>query len=301
MAEILIISGKGGTGKTSLTAAFAHLAQNAIVCDLDVDTPNLHLLLKPRIQQQTEFIAGHEAVIDPDLCDGCGQCQRLCAFNAIDGENGPYRVDAVRCEGCRVCVAFCPQQAIAFNAKRCGYWSLSETRFGSMVHARLLPGEENSGRLVTLLRQEARRLAEQKGIDLILSDGAPGIGCPVISSLSGTDLAVVVTEPTPSGMHDLQRALDLCRHFKVPAAVIINKADLLLQKSKQIESWLKARDYALLASIPYDLALTRAMIAGKVITEMPPSRATRSIRHAWQRIKQTINAQLKTTATTTRM
>jgi MinD superfamily P-loop ATPase len=294
MAEILIISGKGGTGKTSLSAAFAHMAQAAIVCDLDVDTPNLHLLLKPRIQQQTEFIAGHQAIIDNAICDGCGQCEQLCAFNAIDGQDGQFSVDTIRCEGCRVCVTFCPRQAIAFEAKRCGHWYLSQTRFGPMVHARLLPGEENSGRLVTLLRQQARRLAQLKGIELILSDGAPGIGCPVISALSGTDLAVVVTEPTPSGMHDLQRVLDLCRHFKVPAAVIINKADLLLQKTRQIIAWLKAHDHPLIATIPYDLALTRAMIAGKVITEESPSQATRPICEAWQTIQQMLNAELKT-------
>ena len=226
MREIIIISGKGGTGKTSLTGAFAHLADNKVICDLDVDAPDLHLLLQPAQERREEFYSGHEAVIDGEKCDGCGLCATLCEFGAIRENGAGFVVDPIRCEGCKVCVAFCPAAAIRFPERHCGQWYVSSTRFGPLVHAQLFPGAENSGRLVMVLKQQARELAKSRGADLVLCDGAPGIGCPVISSLSGADLAVAVTEPTPSGRHDLERVAALCRHFQTTFAVIINKYDL---------------------------------------------------------------------------
>jgi len=267
MVEIIVISGKGGTGKTSLTGALAHLASGKVICDLDVDAPDLHLLLGPEHDSVEEFYSGHQAVIDPARCTDCGQCLERCRFGAIlRTESGPS-IDPLKCEGCKVCVEFCPEGAIDFREKHCGQWYISRTRFGTLVHAQLFPGEENSGRLVALLRQKARELAEARGLDLILADGAPGIGCPVISSLAGTDLAVVVTEPTPSGQHDLERVIDLCAHFNIPAGVIINKFDLNQSLSRRIKAFCAQRRVKVLAELPHDPAVTEAMVRGRVITE----------------------------------
>lgn len=284
MREIVIISGKGGTGKTSLTGAFAHLASNKVICDLDVDAPDLHLLLQPSRQREEEFHSGHEARIDEALCDQCGDCAARCRFQAIDQGPAGYRVDPLRCEGCKVCVTFCPVQAIEFPQKFCGQWYISTTRFGPLVHAQLFPGEENSGRLVMLLKQQAQELARARGLELVLCDGAPGIGCPVISSLSGTHLAVAVTEPTPSGRHDLERVADLCEHFQTRFAVIINKHDLNPDVSTGIEAFCRSRDYPVLARLPHDPVVTRAMVQGQVVTELPDTAIGRELRRTWQRI-----------------
>jgi len=286
MPEILVISGKGGTGKTSLTAAFAHLAQEQVICDLDVDAPDLHLLLRPQHQRVEEFISGHEAVIDPQRCTDCGLCQKMCRYRAIERVEGLPRVIPNRCEGCKVCVHFCPEQAIDFPQSHCGTWYISQTRFGPMVHARLLPGAENSGHLVALLRDQAKELAQNQGRRTIICDGTPGIGCPVISSLSGTDLAVVVTEPTPSGRHDLERVMELCRHFRVPAAVIINKADLNPDQSREIEAYCRREEITLAARLPFDPAMTQAMLEGKAITEYQDNGLAGRIGQAWQIINQ---------------
>ncbi len=286
MPEILVISGKGGTGKTSLTAAFAHLAQEQVICDLDVDAPDLHLLLRPQHQRVEEFISGHEAVIDPQRCSDCGLCQEMCRYRAIERVEGRPRIISNRCEGCKVCVHFCPEQAIDFPQSHCGTWYISQTRFGPMVHARLLPGAENSGHLVALLRDQAKELAQNQGRRTIICDGTPGIGCPVISSLSGTDLAVVVTEPTPSGRHDLERVMELCRHFRVPAAVIINKADLNPDQSREIEAYCRREEITLAARLPFDPAITQAMLEGKAITEYQDNGLAGRIGRAWQIINQ---------------
>ena len=228
MREITIISGKGGTGKTSLTAAFASIAKNHIVCDLDVDAADLHLLLAPKQIKTERFISGNEAKIDLSICERCGKCEELCQFDAIHSSptlKGPV-VDPIRCEGCGVCVQFCPEGAIQFPSKICGEWYQSITSFSPMIHAQLFAGEENSGLLVSLLRQKAKERVQKDGLDIMLCDGSPGIGCPVIASLTGTDLAVIVTEPTPSGLHDMERVFELCKHFNVSAQVIINKYDL---------------------------------------------------------------------------
>lgn len=289
MREIVIISGKGGTGKTSLTGAFAHLATEKVVCDLDVDAPDLHLLLRPSRERVEEFHSGYEAQIDPEKCERCGLCASLCRFGAIREREQGFTVDPLLCEGCKVCVAFCPAGAIRFPLKHCGRWYVSSTRFGPMVHAQLFPGAENSGRLVMILKQQARELAKAQGKDLILCDGAPGIGCPVISSLSGTHLAVAVTEPTPSGRHDLERVADLCGHFRVAFAVIINKYDINAEETARIETLCQERGYPLLARLPHDPIVTRAMIQGLAVTELPESDFSRDLRQTWARIEELVH------------
>jgi MinD superfamily P-loop ATPase len=284
MHEILVISGKGGTGKTSLTSAFAHLAGGKIICDLDVDAPDLHLLLHPEHRECNDFYSGYEARIVADRCQTCGICQEMCRYDAIDpGESHPV-INQLKCEGCKVCVEFCPHDAIDFTAKHCGTWFRSDTRFGPMMHAQLFPAEENSGRLVALLRQKAKEIATEMDLPLILSDGPPGIGCPVISAISGVYLSVIVTEPTPSGLHDLERIASLCDHFSIPVAVIINKSDLNAQIARQIKTVCRRRGYTLAAELPHDPVFVQAMVAGKAVTEFSDGAATRAVVQAWERI-----------------
>jgi MinD superfamily P-loop ATPase len=284
MPEILVISGKGGTGKTSLTAAFAHLAGDSILCDLDVDAPDLHLLLQPETRQKHDFYSGHEASIQPDHCNGCDICRQVCHFDAVRPGAPTPEIDPLKCEGCRVCVEFCPDKAIAFTSRHCGTWFESDTRFGPMVHAQLFPGEENSGRLVALLRKTANEMARITKESLILSDGPPGIGCPVISALSGVHLAVIVTEPTPSGIHDLERIASLCDHFSVPVAVIVNKFDLSATMTREIEAFCLERDHRVVARLPHDPVFVHAMVQGNTVTEYTDGEAGRQIRQAWDAI-----------------
>jgi MinD superfamily P-loop ATPase len=288
MREIIVISGKGGTGKTSLTGAFAHLASNKIICDLDVDAPDLHLLLRPSREREEDFYSGYEARIDAEKCNRCGLCASMCQFGAIHENERGYAVDPLRCEGCKVCVAFCPEEAVGFPQKHCGQWYASSTRFGPLVHAQLFPGEENSGRLVMVLKQQARELAKSRGAELVLCDGAPGIGCPVISSLSGAHLAVAVTEPTPSGRHDLERVAELCRHFQIPFSVIINKHDLNPDETGRIEASCREGSAPVLARLPHDPMVTKAMVQGLVVTELPEADLSRELRLAWTRIEELV-------------
>ena len=292
MREIIVLSGKGGAGKTSLTAAFAALAQKTVVCDLDVDAPDLHILLEPKDTVREDFFSGHEAQIDPNLCDNCGLCRELCRFDAIAEYSDASVVDPRRCEGCKLCVTMCPRQAIAFIPRRCGFWAEAGTRFGPMVHARLDPGGENSGRLVALLKQKARALAAHEGCDTVLCDGAPGIACPVISSLSGAHLAVLVTEPTPSGSHDLKRVASLCDHFRVPAAVIVNKADLNPEETAHIEAYCQEHGYTLLGRLPHDRSVTAAMVAKQTLPEHGGPLAD-DIARLWQAITSLAHAARK--------
>jgi MinD superfamily P-loop ATPase len=283
--EIVVLSGKGGTGKTSLTAAFAHLSKDTVLCDLDVDAPDLHLLLHPEKITSEKFYSGHEARILSDRCDDCGLCGDLCRYGAVvSGASGP-RIDPLKCEGCKLCVACCPAEAIDFPEKYCGDWYLSSTRFGWMVHAQLFPAEENSGKLVALLRNEARALAEQNGLQRILSDGPPGIGCPVISALSGASLAVIVTEPTPSGHHDLERIIGLCRHFRVPAGVIVNKHDLNPGITQQIEALCQSQAIEVLGRLPHDEAVVHALVRGQTITEYRQNAFSDQLRRIWANIE----------------
>jgi MinD superfamily P-loop ATPase len=287
LVEIVVLSGKGGTGKTSLAAAFAQLSSNRVVCDLDVDAPDLHLLLDPDKARLENFFSGHEARIVQERCDACDQCIDVCRFGAITNGYPAPSIDPLKCEGCKVCVVTCPVEAIDFPERHCGEWYVSKTRFGWMVHAQLFPGEENSGRLVALLRQQAKALAEDQGLGMILSDGPPGIGCPVISSLSGVSVAVLVTEPTPSGRHDLERIVELCEHFRIPAGVIINKFDLSTDKTEQIESYCAKKGLILLGKLPHDVAMTHAMVAGQTITEYKKNGISQEIKRVWSNIEKT--------------
>jgi MinD superfamily P-loop ATPase len=284
MHEILVISGKGGTGKTSLTAAFAHLAENPVICDLDVDAPDLHLLLQPVVRETHDFYSGFEAFIQEDKCEACDTCRTMCKYDAIlPGDPYPV-INPLKCEGCKVCVHFCPADAIAFTSNHCGRWYISGTRFGPMVHAQLFPAQENSGRLVALLRQKAKELAKAQGHRLILADGPPGIGCPVISALSGVQLAVIVTEPTPSGLHDMLRTADLCGYFGIPVAVVINKSDLNEEMVEQIEKECRRKGFTVVARLPYDPDFVHFMVRAQAITESSRSDTALQIKIAWNRI-----------------
>lgn len=280
--ELVIVSGKGGTGKTSITAAFASLAQNSVLCDADVDAADLHLLMAPTVRQKTDFMGGCLAEIRQEDCVECGRCIELCRFDAISED---YVVDAIDCEGCGVCVDLCPEQAIDFPVQKCGEWFISDTRFGPMVHARLGIAEENSGKLVSLVRQEARKLAETRGHGLILTDGPPGIGCPVIASIGGATALVIIVEPTVSGMHDMQRVAELAVHFKVPGLVCVNKYDLNMDMTEKVEAFGLAHNMVVLGRIPFDAVFTKAMIEGKNVLEYAPdSPAAASIKEVWKKI-----------------
>jgi len=288
MYEITVISGKGGTGKTVLTAAFAHLASKHIICDLDVDASDLHILLERKRDFKKDFFSGNEAIIDQSKCIQCGSCTELCKFEAIyKTEKGPS-VDPIRCEGCGVCVKHCPQNAISFPKKHCGEWYQSQTNFAPMIHAQLFPGEENSGLLVSLLRKEAKKLAVERGANLLICDGSPGMGCPVISSLAGTNLAVIITEPTLSGMHDLKRILDLCKHFSIPAKVIINKYDLNKDQATLIEKYCVENKTEVVSKIPYSKTVIEAVIMKKTIIEYDDGIVSDIIKEAWSKIKKEI-------------
>ena len=282
MKELVILSGKGGTGKTSLTAAFAALSKKSVLCDADVDAADLHLLMDPHTHRRTNFDSGAVAIIDPDKCTQCGLCRDMCRYGAISDD---FVVDAIECEGCGVCVDFCPEQAIDFPIKTCGEWYLSDTRFGPMVHARLGIAEENSGKLVALVRQEARKLAEEKALDLIITDGPPGVGCPVIASLGGATAVLVVTEPTVSGMHDMERVAQLAAHFKMPCLVCVNKSDLNRENTKAIERLAEKEGLPMVGQIPFDPAFVESMVQGRTIIEYEPeSKVGRAIKGVWRAI-----------------
>jgi len=267
MKEIVIISGKGGTGKTSVTASFALLAENAVVADCDVDAADLHLILTPAVRQRHDFWSGHEAVIHQDSCSPHGVCFNLCRFDAIERRAGRYYVDPASCEGCGVCARFCPRQAIEMKERLCGAWMVSDTRAGPMVHARLGIAAENSGKLVSTVRREAKRVAEETRRPLILLDGPPGIGCPVVAAISGASAVVIVTEPSISGAHDLMRTLDLARHFKIPAYACVNKWDISPQMTEEIEQKAAAAGAIILGRIRYDRGVIDAQKQVKSVIE----------------------------------
>lgn len=282
MKELVIISGKGGTGKTSITGSFAALAANHLVCDADVDAADLHLLLAPTIRQQTDFMGGGTAMIRQDDCSGCGRCIELCQFDAI---SETYQVDPVSCEGCGVCYTLCPEQAIDFPARKCGEWFSSDTRFGPMIHARLGIAEENSGKLVSLIRKQARERAEEEQRELIITDGPPGIGCPVIASISGATAVLIIVEPSISGLHDMQRVAELIKHFNIPGLVCINKWDLNPDVTAAVEKEAQIRGLAVVGRIPFDPAVTRAMVAGQTIVEFDRNTPlVNTIEDIWQAV-----------------
>ncbi len=286
MKELVVISGKGGTGKTSLTAALASLAKSMVLCDADVDAADLHLLMSPEIIERYDFQGGHKAVINQEKCTRCGLCRELCNWGAIDED---FKVEPMDCEGCGVCVYFCPEKAIDFPLSTCGEWFISDTRFGPMVHAKLGIAEENSGRLVTVVRQQARKLAETKKLDLILTDGPPGIGCPVIASISAASAVLIVVEPTLSGKHDMMRVAELAEHFKIPAMICVNKFDLNKDETQVIEDTAGERKIEVLARIPFDPVFTKAMVQGKTLFEYDPrAEACERVRQIWERVSETL-------------
>jgi len=282
MKEYVIISGKGGTGKTSLTAAFASLADNPILCDTDVDAADLHLLLQPEVLSHNDFWGGNLAVIDQQQCTECGYCRELCRFDAIRED---YNVDQINCEGCGVCVDLCPEKAINFPQQKSGEWFISDTRVGPMVHAHLGIAEENSGKLVSLIRQETMKIAEKNNHALILTDGPPGIGCPVIAAIGGATAVIIIVEPTVSGLHDIKRVAGLADHFKVPAMLCVNKYDINIEVTMQIEEFAKTRDIVVLPRIPFDPIFIHALVQGRNVIEYDKNSATaKAVRKVWKAI-----------------
>ncbi|MBN1394646.1 MAG: 4Fe-4S binding protein [Pirellulales bacterium] len=293
MKELVVISGKGGTGKTSILASFASLAEKAVLADCDVDAADLHLVLQPRIERREDFTAGCKARIKPGHCTACGKCEELCRFDAIyyDGPgNGrvpkTYRVDTIACEGCGVCVDFCAENAIAFEPAVCGQWFVSETRCGPMVHAKLGVAAENSGKLVTLLRRMAQQVAAEQKRELILCDGSPGIGCPVIASLTGASLALFVVEPTTSGRHDFMRVAQLTAQLGIPGMMIVNKADVNEDVARELEEFARQHEIDVAGRVPYDPDVTRAQIARKTVIEASTGPAAKAIRSLWAKVEE---------------
>jgi MinD superfamily P-loop ATPase len=282
MKELIVLSGKGGTGKTSITAAFTSFAKDAVFCDADVDASNLHLILNPTILEKHDFSGGKEAAIVKEKCTECGICVDLCHFNAITED---FSVDPILCEGCSVCHYFCPEQAISFNTKICGEWFLSNTRFGNLIHARLGIAEENSGKLVAQVRTAARELAEKNNKNIIITDGPPGTGCPVIASMSNASNVLLVTEPTVSGHHDFLRIADLASHFKIPHMLCVNKFDLNIEKTEEIESEAEKRGIPVLTRIPFDPVFTDAMVESKTVPEFDKrSEVSKSLRSLYDEV-----------------
>ena len=284
MKELVVLSGKGGTGKTSIVASLAALAQSKVLADCDVDAADLHLVLQPNTRENHEFWSGQVAVIDEEKCTQCGLCQDLCHFGAISD----FKVDPVSCEGCGFCFNICPAEAIVMKESMSGHWFISDTKYGPLVHARLGTAQENSGKLVALVRQQARGIAESDQLDYIISDGPPGIGCPVISSLSGANLALLVTEPTQSGIHDMERIVDVCRHFGVPALVCINKHDINEDNTSSIEKYCLSQGLKVAAKIPFDNVVTEAIVKGVPVVEYSQGRVTTEIESLWQHVSQTL-------------
>lgn len=284
MKELVVLSGKGGTGKTSLVASLAALFRPAVLVDCDVDAADLHLVLQPETDTRETFVGGSKARVEANRCSACGVCLDLCRFGAI-AIDGAARVDPLGCEGCGVCADHCPQGAIAMEPAVSGEWYVSRTRCGPMVHARLGVGAENSGKLVTQLRRSAQQVARQRDLGLVLCDGSPGIGCPVIASLTAASLALFVVEPTPSGLHDFQRVADLAARLAVPAVLVVNKADLHPQWVAQIRSAAMTRGVEWLGNVPYDPEVTRAQLAGRSVLEYSTGRAARAIEAIGLRVR----------------
>ena len=284
MRELVVLSGKGGTGKTSLVAALADLAPDKVLADCDVDASDLHLVLQPQIKRREQFVSGHLAVIDPEICLGCGECVEACLYGAIaleDGAEPKARITEHACEGCGVCVRVCPSEAIAFPPRRCGELYLSETHAGPLVHARLDVAAENSGKLVTRVRSEARRLATERDLPLLIVDGPPGTGCPVIASLGGADFVLAVTEPSVAGHHDLRRLLELAAHFSMPVAVCINKSDLVPDFTRRLRRWCDQEGVPVAGEVPYDPAVTAAQVAGISVVARGPGFAADALAEVW--------------------
>ena len=282
MKQIVIISGKGGTGKTVITASFASLAKNAVFADCDVDAADLHLLLQPTIKERYEFRSGKTAIIDKELCQQCGKCIAVCRFGAISED---FLVDPISCEGCAFCSYICSAQAIRMEENIAGEWFISATRFGPFVHAKLGVASENSGKLVALVRKKAKEIAEENNCDWVIIDGAPGIGCPVIASLSGIDCALVITEPTLSGLHDAIRVIDVAKHFGVAVKLVINKYDLNTEMSEKIEKYCNKNGISLIGKIGFDKSVVEAMVEGKTILEYKDTKIKEEVIKIWEMLQ----------------
>lgn len=278
MKELIVVSGKGGTGKTSIAACFGALVANKVLADADVDAPDLFILLEPRVRERESLRAGYKARIRPDRCTACGDCRDLCRCQAIGAD---YVVDQMECEGCGVCAHFCPAEAVELQEKECGEWFISDTRYGPLVHARLGIGEENSGKLVTTVRHHARLVAEERGLELVIVDGPPGIDCPVISAITGANLVLIVTEPTPSGLHDMKRVSALIAHFAIPTAACINKYDLNPGVTEEIKRYCDEFGIRVVGRIPYDRVVSKALVQKRLIVEYEDGRVSAEIRSLW--------------------
>jgi len=295
MKQFVILSGKGGAGKTSLTAALAHLAAtdpdpvSLVIIDADVDAANLELVLAPNVLYQEEFWGGQIATIDAETCEQCGICKQVCRFDAIFEYDGGYSIDPIACEGCATCFFQCPSGAVTMSDQRAGTWFHSESRFGPLIHAALQPAQENSGKLIAKIRQHARTLAVEGGYDLILIDGPPGIGCPVISAVTGADLALIVAEPSMAGMHDMRRALQTTKHFGIQSLVCVNKSDLYPKGTAEIETYCCEHQVEMVGQIPFDAAITMAMMQGEPVTRYrPDASASHAISTVWDCVKEVL-------------
>lgn len=288
MKELVVVSGKGGTGKTSVTASFAALAPNKVTADCDVDAADLHLILAPSVVRSEAFVGGVRARIDPDACSDCGVCAETCRFGAITRSENNGRtfrmVDQLACEGCGACQLVCPENAVYLDDVVSGELFVSESRLGPFVHAKLGIAQENSGKLVTLVRSEARKLASSKGMELVLIDGSPGIGCPVIASLTGATLALVVTEPTLSGLHDMKRVSDVAESLRTPVAVCVNKWDLNPEIAQAIADWCEGRGLPLVGRMPYDGLVNLAQLRGLSVVEHSDGPAALAVRAVWDAV-----------------
>jgi len=295
MKQLIILSGKGGTGKTIITAAFAHLASQGryanqvILADADVDAANLELILQPRLLEEQDFKGGQLAVIDQETCSSCGDCQAVCRFDAINYNNSQYMIDPIACDGCAACVYQCPTESITMHEQLVGKFYVSESRYGPLYHANLFPGQDNSGKLVTLVKQRARLQALDDNRQLVLVDGPPGIGCPVISTTSGADLALMVAEPTVAGVQDMRRVLQTVQHFGVRAMVCINKADIYPAGADEIELYCNEFGIEIVGRIPFDLTVATAMVAGEAVTAFrPEAPSSVAIAAVWAQVIQSL-------------
>ncbi len=287
MKQLVVVSGKGGTGKTVFSASLAALAGRAALADVDVDASNLHLLLGPEILERHEFIGGKKARIDERRCSACGRCRPVCRFEAISEDlDGRALVDPLACEGCGLCARVCDVPAITMEPSVSGEWFVSRTRYGPFVHARLGIAQENSGKLVTIVRKRAREIGESEGREILIMDGSPGIGCPVIASLSGADLVLIVTEPTPAGVHDMERIAGLAEHFKIRAVCAVNKFDLNPANAERLASWCGGRGIPLVGRVPFDEAVVESVRRGRPLVEASDGPAARAVRTMWDRIRE---------------
>ena len=292
MFELVVASGKGGTGKTSLTGALAEVVGPAVLVDCDVDAADLHLVIPHEVQEEHDFSSSYRAVINSNGCNACGVCMESCRFGAIMQTDDPdlqfgvrFSVNPPACEGCNLCVHLCPTQTIHLEKVISGQWYQSECVNGPFFHARLGIAQSNSGRLVSLLRQQAKEVACKNGLDTVIVDGPPGIGCPAIASLTGSSYLLIVTEPSLSAIHDMERLADLANHFEIPVGICLNKFDISNEISEKVERFAADRHLTLHARIPYDQSFTKAQLQGRSYVSCASAEGVGMIRKLWQSIR----------------